>query len=145
MKTASLLISLPLLAAALPFTSVLAADRGAARTATPAESLKVLDGFKVELLRSAQPGEGSWVALTTDPKGRLILSPQGKEPMLRITLDGQGQIAKLENDAIPANVSGAMGLLYANNSLYVNGQGPDGYHMYRLTDTDGDDKFDKVE
>ncbi|HEY2952571.1 MAG TPA: heme-binding protein, partial [Verrucomicrobiae bacterium] len=145
MKTASLLMSLPLMAACLPLSNAVAADRATARPATPAESLKVLDGFKVELLRSAQPGEGSWVALTADPKGRLIISSQGKEPMLRITLDGRGQIEKMETDAIPARVTGAMGLLYANDSLYVNGQGPDGYHLYRLTDTDGDDKFDKVE
>ena len=145
MKTVSLWISLPLLVTGLQLNHAVAADKGAARPATPAESLKTPDGFKVELLRSAQPGEGSWVAMTTDPKGRLILSPQGKEPMLRLTLDGQGQIAKLENDVIPASVSGAMGLLCANDSLYVNGQGPDGYHLYRLTDTDGDDKYDKIQ
>src|SRR5437763_15861874 len=37
--------------------------------ATPAESLAVLPGFKVELLRSAQTGEGSWVSMAVDPKG----------------------------------------------------------------------------
>jgi putative heme-binding domain-containing protein len=105
------------------------------KPATPAESLTVLDGFKVELLRSAQAGEGSWVAMTVDPQGRLIISPQGKEPMLRVTLDDKGQIANLEK--LNLNISGAMGLLYAFDALYVNGQGPDGYHLYRLRDTDG--------
>jgi len=38
-----------------------------------------------------------------------------------------------------------MGLLCAFDSLYVNGKGPDGYHLYRLRDTDGDDLYDKVE
>ena len=57
------------------------------KVATPAESLFRPVGFKVELLRSAQPGEGSWVAMTIDTKGRLIISPQGGEPMQRITLD----------------------------------------------------------
>jgi putative heme-binding domain-containing protein len=117
--------------------------RAAARQATPAETIKVLPGFKVELLRSAEAGEGSWVAMTIDPKGRLIVSPQGKEPMLRITLDAAGKIAKMEPIELP--VSGAMGLLYANNSLYLNGQGKEGYHMYRLRDTDGDDKYDSLE
>lgn len=107
------------------------------------ESITVAKGFKIELLRSAQAGEGSWVAMTTDPKGRLIVAPQGKEPMLRFTLDGRGQIAKQETIDLP--VTGAMGLLHAFDSLYVNGQGPDGYHLYRLRDTDGDDKFDKWE
>ena len=80
-----------------PWGNIAAATAiGTGKAATPAESLTVLDGFKVELLRSAQPGEGSWVAMTTDPKGRLIVSPQGNEPMLRVTLDVKGQIAKLE-------------------------------------------------
>ena len=130
-----------------PWGQVLAA--GAVRTpkkageATPAESLKVADGFKVELLRSSQPGEGSWVSMTMDPKGRLIVSPQDKEPMLRFTLAADGKIAKMETIDLPVN--GAMGLLHAFDSLYVNGAGPDGYHLYRLRDTDGDDKFDKVD
>jgi putative heme-binding domain-containing protein len=111
--------------------------------ATPAEDIKVLPGFKVELIRNSELGEGSWVSMTIDPKGRLIISPQGSEPMLRVTLDGDGKVAKLEPLKTP--VTGAMGLLYANDALYVNGVGPEGYHLYRLTDTDGDDQFDKVE
>ena len=113
------------------------------KAATPAESLFRPAGFQVELLRTALPGEGSWVAMTIDPKGRLIISPQGGEPMQRITLDAQGQIAKME--AIDLPVRGAMGLLYANESLYVNGRGKEGYHLYRLRDTDGDDQYDSVE
>ena len=111
--------------------------------ATPAESLQVAPGFKVELLRSAQPGEGSWVSMTVDGKGRLIVSPQGNEPMLRLTLGKDGAVTKVEKIEIP--VRAAMGLLYAMDSLYVNGTGPDGYHLYRLTDTNGDDQFDKHE
>ncbi len=134
-----------------PWGAVFAAA-GAARTpgaprrpteATPAESLKVADGFKVELLRSAQPGEGSWVSMTVDNKGRLIVSPQDKEPMLRFTIGKDGKIAKMETIELP--VRSAMGLLYAFDSLYVNGGGPDGYHLYRLRDTNGDDQYDKVE
>ncbi len=116
---------------------------GAPKKATAAESIKVPDGFKIELLRSAEPGEGSWVAMTLDPKGRLIVSPQGGEPMLRVSLDDDGKIAKMETIDLP--VRGAMGLLCALDSLYVNGKGPDGYHLYRLRDTDGDDRYDKVE
>ena len=114
-----------------------------AAVATPAESLSVLPGFKVELVRSSQPGEGSWVSMTMDSKGRLIVSPQGQEPMLRLTLDANGQIAKMETIDLP--VRGAMGLLYAFDSLYVNGQGKEGYHFYRLKDTNGDDQYDQVE
>jgi putative heme-binding domain-containing protein len=128
-----------------PWGNVLAAARNGRGPgqSTPAESLKVPDGFKVELLRSAQADEGSWVAMTADPKGRLIISPQDSQPMLRVTLGAEGRIAKLEPLDVP--VRGAMGLLYAFDSLYVNGQGKEGYHLYRLRDTDGDDEFDSVE
>ena len=135
-----------------PWGNVFAAAAGAGRSArppraagqaTPAESLTVADGFKVELLRSSQPGEGSWVSMTVDPKGRLIVSPQDKEPMLRFTIGKDGKIAKMET--IDTTVRGAMGLLYAFDSLFVNGMGPDGYHLYRLRDTNNDDKFDSVE
>ena len=111
--------------------------------ATPAESLQVLNGFKAQLLRSASPEEGSWVSMTIDNKGRLIVSPQGAEPLLRITLDAQGNVANVETINLP--VSGAMGLLYAFDSLYVNGQGKEGYHLYRLRDTNGDDQYDTVD
>lgn len=111
--------------------------------ATPVSALQVAEGFKVELLRSAEAGEGSWVAMTVDTKGRLIISPQGAEPMLRLTLDASGQVTKKE--AIDLPVRGAMGLLSAFGALYVNGQGPEGYHFYRLTDTNGDDVYDRSE
>jgi len=131
--------------AVLAAAGATAAPGSARRTgqATPAESLKVADGFKVELLRSSQPGEGSWVAMTADPQGRLIVSPQDKEPMLRFTIGKDGKIAKMETIDLP--VRSAMGLLYAFDSLYVNGMGPDGYHLYRLRDTNGDDQYDKHE
>jgi len=118
-----------------PWGNIAAGPVGSGKVATPAEAITVLDGFKVELLRSAQPGEGSWVSMTVDPQGRLIISPQGNEPLLRVTLDANGKIANLEK--LNVDVKAAMGLLYAFNALYVNGQGPGGYHLYRLPDTDG--------
>ncbi len=55
-------------------------------------------------------------------QGPLIVSPQGKEPMLRFTLDAGGRIARREPIEVP--VTGAMGLLCAFDALYVNGAGP---------------------
>ena len=112
--------------------------------ATTPEKLAVLPGFKVELIRSAEPGEGSWVSMTVDSKGRLIMSPQENNPrMIRVTLSNSGQVAKVEPINLP--VGSAMGLLYAFDCLYVSGNGPDGLGLYRLRDTNGDDQFDKVE
>lgn len=112
--------------------------------ATAAESLTVPPGFKVELLRSAEAGEGSWISMTVDNKGRLIVSPQDdKQPLLRITLSRAGQITEIE--PIPAMVRQAMGMCYAHGSLYVNGHGPYGTGLYRLVDTNHNDHFDTNE
>ena len=122
-------------------------------SATPPTDLIVPPGFRVELLRSARPGEGSWVCLAIDNKRRLIISPQelplqkpGEKTvsggLLRATLGPDGNIARL--DAIAQPVGAAMGLLYAFDSLYVNGTGPEGTGLYRLRDTDGDDHFDET-
>ncbi|MEO7299654.1 MAG: heme-binding protein, partial [Verrucomicrobiota bacterium] len=112
--------------------------------ATRAEDLTLLPGFKVELLHSAQAGEGTWICMTIDDKGRLIISPQADDLSLwRITLDDKGQISKMET--IPAPIRQAMGLLYANESLYANGHGPSGTGLYRLVDKNKNDQFDTNE
>ncbi|MDX1950677.1 MAG: c-type cytochrome [Verrucomicrobiota bacterium] len=118
-------------------------DIFAPKTATPAESITTLPGFKVELVRSSQ-NEGSWVAMTIDAKGRLIISPQeGRGNLLRVSLDSAGQVKTVEIlDQLP--LGGAMGLLWAFDSLYVSGAGPEGLGLYRVFDENGDDKLDKV-
>jgi len=123
-------------------------------TATPAEQLTVAAGFKVELLRSASKDEGSWVSMAVDGKGRLYISPQGAPPeagfkkdsawggLWRATLDAQGHVAAWEK--IPVPVGDAMGMLWAFDSLYVSGDGPDGRAIYRLKDTNGDGTLDEA-
>lgn len=115
-----------------------------AAVATAAESLTVRPGFKVELIHSAENGEGSWICMTIDHKGRLIISPQDdKQPLLRVTLTRAGQVAKIE--AIPAPIHQAMGLCYAHDSLYANAHGPNGTGLYRLVDANHNDQFDTNE
>lgn len=112
--------------------------------ATPVDELTLLPGFKAELLWSALPGEGSWICMTTDDKGRLIISPQQDDlPLYRVTLSRSGKITKTET--IPAPIHQAMGLLYAHNSLYANSHGPDGTGLYRLIDKNKNDRFDTNE
>lgn len=111
--------------------------------ATPAELVRVPEHFKVELLRSAEPEEGSWICMTFDDKGRIIVSPQGENrPLLRMSLQS-GQISKMEK--IEAPVSYAMGLLHAFESLYVNGIGPEGSGLYRLVDRNHNDRYETNE
>jgi putative heme-binding domain-containing protein len=108
--------------------------------ATPAGALAVPPGFRVERVRSAEPAEGSWIRLAFDERGRLFISPEGDQrPLLRLTLRA-GEVERVDSMAAPMRY--AMGLLFANGSLYANARGPDGAGLYRLTDTNGNDQFD---
>jgi glucose/arabinose dehydrogenase len=112
--------------------------------ATPADRLTVPDGFQAELLYSVPEGQGSWVSMAVDDRGRLITSDQYDAGMFRITLKDDGEV---DVEPLDVEIGMAQGLLYAFDSLYVNvnGQGPSGGGLYRLQDTNGDDQFDKIE
>jgi putative heme-binding domain-containing protein len=88
--------------------------------ATPAERLKIVKDFKVELLYSVpKEKEGSWVSMCVDPRGRLIVSDQ-YGPLYRITpppLGGKSADTKVEK--LPFPIGEAQGLLWAFDSLYV--------------------------
>ena len=119
-------------------------DAFKAAQATPAEQLAVLPGFKVELLHSSQPEQGSWICMTVDGRSRLIISPQrDDQPLLRVTLNRDGSVQEFES--ILAPVRQAMGLCYAHDSLYVNGHGPEGTGLYRLIDANRNDQFETNE
>jgi putative heme-binding domain-containing protein len=107
--------------------------------ATPAGSITVPKGFKVELLRSAQPEEGSWVAMTIDDKGRLIISPQ-EGSLWRATVPKKSGDVKMEQ--ITSGLGSAMGLLYTKGTLFVDGRGPNGLGIYKLKENAVSDKFE---
>ncbi len=94
------------------------------------------EGFKVERLLEVPPALGSWVAMTFDGRGRLIVSPQ-EGPLRRVALGAPPQVETIE-----AGVGDAQGLLWALDSLYVNGKGPKGTGFYRIRERDG--KLDDV-
>ena len=52
-------------------------------------SIQVMDGFAVELVRSAAAGEGSWVSLAFDPQGRLTIAREYRV-LLRMKLPNSG-------------------------------------------------------
>ena len=142
--------------------------------ATEPSAIQIAPGFKVELLYTVpRSDQGSWVALATDPKGRLIASDQ-YGALYRLTLPAIGtstgtQIEKLDidfttviKDAPPPPADpksdakkkgpaeritvGAHGLLYAFDSLYVMvNEGRTRAGLWRVRDTNGDDKYDKIE
>lgn len=122
-------------------------------SATPAESLKLVKDFKVELLYSVPKSlQGSWVNLCVDPKGRLIVSDQ-YGPLYRITpparfsAESETKVEKLD---LP--LGGAHGLLWAFDCLYVMVNERvkiDGawvrQGLHRVRSKDGGDTFEKPE
>jgi len=121
-------------------------ERMPSTTESAAEGFSVRPGFQVERLFVVPKEElGSWVCIATDPKGRLIASDQGDKGLVRITpapLDGSKPTLV---ERIPAAITGAQGLLWAFDALYVVCNGGPGSGLYRVTDSDGDDALDKVE
>ncbi|HEY6168442.1 MAG TPA: heme-binding protein, partial [Verrucomicrobiae bacterium] len=124
--------------------------------ATPAEALYTLPGFKVELIASATPEEGSWVAMTKDDKGRLILSPQWPKAgnaaeeeqrgLLRVTVDAKGKVAKRELFA--KSFYDAQGISFHQGSIFavVNKYSTKfASGLYRLRDTSGNGQFADIE
>ncbi len=109
------------------------------KQATPVENISAPRGYKVELVRSAQDGEGSWISLAFDPQGRLTVARE-KSGLLRMTLTPGGGVAKVE--VINENLLECRGLLYAHGALYVNANNSKA--LYRLRSTRGDDTFDEV-
>lgn len=117
--------------------------------ATPPERIKVMKDFKVELLYSVPIEEqGSWVAMCTDNKGRLIVSDQ-YGGLYRFAPPAPGQPldpATIERLDVP--LKAANGLLWAFNALWVgvndyeNGENTG---LYRITASKGDDHLDTVE
>ncbi|MFO1066732.1 MAG: hypothetical protein U0892_22975 [Pirellulales bacterium] len=102
-----------------------------------ADNAQAPEGFKVEKIFQVPRAMGSWVALTTDPKGRLIASDQGGAGLFMITPPTDGKPTKVER--LPVDLSGAQGLLWAFDSLYavVNGGSESGLHRLRDTNNDG--------
>lgn len=127
------------------------------------EKIELLDGFKAEHVYSpSDDGNGSWVSMTFDDKGRMIASDQNGA-LYRLELPPIGsdstvktKVEKLELPELadtregPVQIGHAHGLLYAFNSLYVmvNHRSDEnqarGSGLYRVKDTDGDDSFDEI-
>ncbi len=112
-------------------------------------NIKLPPGFHAELVYKVPMEEqGSWVSLTVDDQGRLIASDQ-YGAIYRISpsaLGGDAGQTKVEK--IDIDLGGAQGLLFHEGSLYVvvsTSEGGLTQGLYRVTDSDNDDHFDKVE
>ncbi len=123
-----------------------------------ASKLKLQPGFVAEHLYSpSENGQGSWVSMCFDDKGRMIASDQ-YGALYRLTIPTIGSAStkptveklKIGNPGDTLGMGTAHGLLYAFNSLYVmvNNRVTDDLPrhsgFYRMQDTNGDDQYDKV-
>src|SRR5690606_7536649 len=89
--------------------------------AVEAESLpQVPAGFEVEMLRLAQPGEGSWISMTFDEKGRIIVGRDDAGLMRLMLADEPAKIRVEPIDTLGNTLRHCRGVLYAHNSLYVS-------------------------
>ena len=126
------------------FTALSITPQAEPQTARPAPELNLLDGFSAELVYTVPKDEqGSWVSLTLGPKGRIYASDQGDKGIYRIVPATIGEPESTTSvERVGVNVSGAQGMCWAFDSLYVNvnGQG-----LWRLQDTDDDDQLDKAD
>lgn len=133
------------------------------------DKLKLAPGFTAQHLYSPSENEkGSWVSMTFDDKGRMIVSDQyGSLYRIKIpAISNDTAVPKLDIEKLTIRSAGtpasdslvkavqmgyAQGLLYAFNSLYVmvNHRSDSAFRkgsgLYRLTDTDNDDQFDKID
>ncbi len=107
--------------------------------ATPATNLSAPRGFVVELVRAARPDEGSWVSFAFDPRGRVVIAREDRG-LLRLDLSTNTTAARAELFA--TNLLECRGLLFAFDALYANANNSKA--LYRLRDTDGDDRFDEI-
>jgi putative heme-binding domain-containing protein len=113
--------------------------------ATAVERIGVPPGFKAELIYNVpRTTEGSWVSMTPDPKGRLYVSDQAGA-LFRVTPAHDNKPTQVER--VDLDIGSAQGLLWAYDSLYVVVNGISPTHpsgLYRLRDTNGDDKLDQI-
>lgn len=120
-------------------------------TLDPDTQITLRQGFDAELLYTVPPSQGSWVAMAFDPNGRLIVSDQDDKGVFRVTLPNAADpSSKTEVESLDGfpylpidwgkrRVGGALGFLYAFDSLYMSSM----KGFYRIRDTDGDDTFDE--
>jgi putative heme-binding domain-containing protein len=139
------------------FSGKQSSGRGGGSVPADPAALDVAPGFTVDMIYSVPKAEqGSWVSMTVDPKGRLITGDQ-YGGLFRVTVPPLGSKEGTTVEPIKAEISGAHGLLYAFDSLYVmvnettttaDGQKKSSGRetgLWRLKYRPSDDQFEKPE
>jgi glucose/arabinose dehydrogenase len=103
-------------------------------------NIQLAKNFKLELLHVVPTDQvqGGWVSICADPKGRLFTSSRNGRTF-RVTVPPPGATGETRVELVDLDVGRGDGLLWAFDSLYVMSEGRG---LYRVQDTNGDDKFD---
>ncbi len=102
-------------------------------------------GFVIDRLYRVPKTQGSWVCLTTDGGDGFFVSDQGDQGLFHVRPSTTGlsveplTIVDADNGRL---LSGAQGLLWAFDSLWVHRNGG---HLYRVTDSNQDGQLDTAE
>ncbi len=94
----------------------------------------VTPGFEIQLVRSAGPGEDSWVSMTFDPQGRLVVAKES-QGLLRLTLSKDGGDV-IETELIDDTLQECRGLVFAGGDLFANANNSQGLYRLRRVDND---------
>ena len=109
----------------------------APRSATPPTSITVPAGFTVELVRSAQESESSWISMAFDEAGRIIVGLD-EVGVARLAppevAGGEWSFTRLDD-----TLRHCRGVLVHEGSLYVNAC--DTKELWRFRDADGDGTY----
>jgi len=115
-----------------------------------ARNVTLLPDFKMELIYVVPQELGSWVPATFDDRGRMIVAAHNSNRIARITLPRLGTNDVVQVEPLNLDIGSAHGILYAFDALYVSvgdeeraGRKPSG--LYRVWDSNGDDRYDSVE
>jgi putative heme-binding domain-containing protein len=106
--------------------------------------IQVADGFEVKRVYAVPgQGQGSWVALTVDKRGRLIGADQDGG-LYRVTLDA-GVVVSVE--PLELEIGHVNALAYVFDSLYavVADNKDQSAGLYRIRDLNADDRFDDIQ
>lgn len=118
------------------------AEAREARLAYLGERFRLPEGFTVEEVATNEL-TGSIINMTFDHQGRPAVGAQDGGVRLLLDEDGDGRYDA--QHSFCEDVTRIMGMLYlGKGDMLVQGEGPSGPGLYRLTDTNADDVADEV-
>ncbi|MDZ7720781.1 MAG: c-type cytochrome [Balneolaceae bacterium] len=107
------------------------------------QNIETLPGFEVQKIYEVpREQQGSWVALGVGPKGHLIASDQETKGMYRIEISGDIDNPEVRTEELVMPISGAQGLQWMDDHLYVN---VNGKGLFRMKYNEEGDLFNILE